>query len=328
MPGSTSGVQTFVNRELPIGVAGDFYGANIRASVVAGAFAWLASPAGVNVGAMGWCNPSTGLVSSYFQPNCVPGLIHRTAAQTIIATFLGIATAQIPGGFEVEPMAQGDFLALFQNGATQGQVVYANPTTGVLTAGASGASVTITGGTITLTSAGLLTVAGTPSGTIAVGQIVVAAGIPAGTFVASLGTGSGGTGTYNVANLDGTPLAAVGAGATATFYGVQQAGPYNVVSNPIADPAFTAALAPTTGLAGFSVLTVSAVGSGTIIPGQWLYSTGATPIALGANVKIESQLTGTTGSTGTYLVSGTFTIASQAFNSTQGKIGKISSWSF
>lgn len=328
MPGATSGVQTFVNRELPVGVAGDFAGANIRASAVAGPFAWVASPAGVNIGAIGWCNPATGIVSSYYQPNSIPALIHRTAAKTIITNFLGVATSQIPGGYEVTPMAQGDFWALFAGGATQGQVVYANPTTGAVVGAASGQAVTITGATITLTTGGLLTVAGTPSGTIAVGQIVSAAGVPPGTYIVSEGSGTGGTGTYNVANLDGTALAAVGSGTTVVFYGQQQAGPYNVASNPPADPAFTASLAPAGGLAGLSVLTVSAISSGVLAAGQWLYSNGSTPIALSANVKIESQLTGTAGSTGTYLVSGTYTISSQSFNSTQGKLGKISSWSY
>ena len=337
MPGSPYGTQTFVNRELPVGVPGDYAGANIRASVVAGPWAWVASPAGVNVGAIGWCDPVTGIVSSYYKPNSIPALIHRTAAQTIITTFLGIATLAIPGGYEVTPMAQGDFWALFASGATPGQVVYANPTTGALTGNASGNAVTgsiSAGGASVATNVLTTTDADASGSAIAVGQIVVDSGgnLPPGTYIASAaGTGSG-THLWNLANVDGATIPNVSAGTlTWKTYGVQAAGPFSVASVVAADPSFTASLAPAGGVAGLSVLTVSAVSSGVIVPGQWLYSTGATPIALGANVKIESQLTNTgsaPGGTGTYLVSGNYTISSQSFNSTQGKLGKISSWSY
>jgi hypothetical protein len=49
-----------------------------------------------------------------------------------------------------------------------------------------------------ITAAGLLTVTAVTSGTIAVNQIITGTGVPAGTRIVSLGTGSGGTGTYNV----------------------------------------------------------------------------------------------------------------------------------
>lgn len=44
----------------------------------------------------------------------------------------------------------------------------------------------------------VLTVTGTPTGTLAVGQQVLGAGVAAGTFILSLGSGTGGAGTYNV----------------------------------------------------------------------------------------------------------------------------------
>lgn len=50
----------------------------------------------------------------------------------------------------------------------------------------------------------VLTVTAVESGTIAVGQLVVASGVPAGTTVASLGTGTGGAGTYNLSAAVGT----------------------------------------------------------------------------------------------------------------------------
>jgi hypothetical protein len=44
----------------------------------------------------------------------------------------------------------------------------------------------------------VMTVSAVASGTLAVGQTVVAAGMPDGVTIASLGTGTGGTGTYNL----------------------------------------------------------------------------------------------------------------------------------
>ena len=50
----------------------------------------------------------------------------------------------------------------------------------------------------------VMTVTGTPTSQIVVGDLVVGAGVPANTFVASLGTGVGGAGTYNLTTTPGT----------------------------------------------------------------------------------------------------------------------------
>lgn len=325
MPGSNAGFQTFTNRELPIGVPGDWNGANIRANVPVGPWSLVAPPSGVNVGVIAWADPAAGIASNYYRPNAFSGFIHRQQ-QALITGFLAIATANIPSGEMVAAMAQGDWLGIFTGGCSVGQKVYANPTTGALTGAATGNSLTITGATITLTTAGLMTVAGTPSGTIAIGQIVVAAGVPPGTYIASLGSGTGGTGTYNVANLDGTPLAAVAGGTAVTIYGVQET--QFVCSESVAAAAsFTATLAASTGIGPFGILTVSAVGSGTIQPNQWIQSSGATPVPLSANIQIIEQLTGTAGSTGTYLVSNTIAVASgETFTTYNGQMAGISTW--
>jgi hypothetical protein len=44
----------------------------------------------------------------------------------------------------------------------------------------------------------VLTVGGTVTGTFAVGQVIYGAGVTAGTYITSLGTGTGGAGTYNI----------------------------------------------------------------------------------------------------------------------------------
>lgn len=57
------------------------------------------------------------------------------------------------------------------------------------------AGATCTLGTISTT---VLTVAGTVTGTFSVGQVISGAGVTLGTTITSLGTGAGGTGTYNL----------------------------------------------------------------------------------------------------------------------------------
>jgi hypothetical protein len=108
-----------------------------------------------------------------------------------------------------------------------------------------------------------------------------------------------------------------------TYYGVQETQFY--LAEPVtADCSFTASLAvPAAGVA-FGVLTVSAIASGVLAPGQWISATG---LPGSANVQILQQLTGSAGSTGTYLTTNVnYTIAStNSFVATQGKLGKISS---
>ena len=320
-PGNQTGFPSFVNAYLPPAVVGDFAGANIKANVVSGPVAFTASPEVVTVGVIAWANPASGIASTYYQANSVPGFVHRDQ-QAIITNFLGVSGLGIPGGDAVTVMDQGDFWGYFASGATAGQKVYANPLTGALTAAATGGSV---GGAITAASitASVLTV-GTITGTpLAVGQIIGGAGVPAGTYIASLGTGSGGTGTYNLANLDGTTIANVSSEAM-TYAGVQET-QFFVMQPVTADASFTASLAVPAAGTQYGVLTVSAIASGVLQAGQWLSATG---LPGSANTQIIEQLTGSAGGTGTYLTSNSFyTIASTAsFAATQGKLGKISSW--
>lgn len=332
MPGNTGGFQTFVNRELPVGVPGDWAGANIRASVPVGPWELVASPYGVTIGAIGWANPATGICSTYFQPNSFPGFIHReqqgqglqTSGSAIAAN---VASQQILSGYPVTALAQGDFWALFQGGCSVGNSVYANPTTGALIAGASGSAVTLTGGEGTISSAGVLDVTTAPSlADLAVGQIISMSGVPVGTYIASLGTGTGGEGTYNLANLDGTTIPTVSSATAFTAYG-QQAVQWLAMQNVAAAASFTATLAAEGGNGPFGLLTVSAVASGTLAAGQWIQSSGTVSVPLTANIQIISQVSGTAGGAGTYLVSNTIAVASgQTFTTYNGQMAKISSW--
>lgn len=328
-PGSGDGFQTFVNNALPPAVAGDFAGANIRANVVAGAFGFTATPAGVLIGNGGWANPATKLVSNYYQPASFPSFIHREG-QAVITNFLGVSTLTILQGMAVTPFDQGDFWGLFTAGATPGQKVYFDPLFGALSGNTTGNSVggaitsaSITGGVLTV-----VTITGTP---LAIGQIIGGAGVPAGTYISSLGSGTGGAGTYNLTNLDGTAIANVTAEAM-TYTGVQETQFY-VASTVTADADFTASLAAPVAPSLFGILTVTAVASGVLAPGQWLSATGGGGLPGSQNVQILEQLTSTAsggalGSTGTYLASNPSQVvtSTNTFVGTQGKLGRISSW--
>ena len=107
-PGSGDGFQSFVNKELPPGVAGDFAGANIRANVIAGAFGYACSPAGVLVGVGGWANPDTKVASNYYQPGSFKGFVPRKPNNGIVTAFLGVASMLVEGGDMVTLMDQGE----------------------------------------------------------------------------------------------------------------------------------------------------------------------------------------------------------------------------
>ena len=75
------------------------------------------------------------------------------------------------------------------------------------------------------------------------------------------------------------------------------------------------------------MLTVSAVASGTLVPGQWVQSAGSVAVPLTSNILIIDQISGTTGGVGTYLTQGYIAVGSgQTFTSYQGTMAKISSW--
>lgn len=328
LPGSGVGFQSFVtNRELPPGVAGDFAGANRRASLVDGSWEYVASPGGLIVGTIGWANPATSQITSYYTAPAASCFIHRES-RGLITEFLGIATMQVLGGARPIGYAQGEFWGLFAGGATAGQKVYANAVTGALTAAPHGNAIAgaITSASITAGVLDVLTITGTP---LAVKQIIAGVDVPPGTYIASLGTGTGGTGTYNLANIDGTAIANVSASAM-NYYGALET-QFGVVDDVAADCDFTGSLAvPVAGVA-FGVLTVSAVASGALVPGQWISATG---LPGSRNMQILEQLTGVSpalppgGGTGTYLTNNVgYTVAStNTFVATQGKLGRISTW--
>ena len=65
-----------------------------------------------------------------------------------------------------------------------------------------------------------LTVTGTPTGTIAVGQYLSGANVTAGTYITALGTGTGGAGTYTVSTSQTAASATISGNIVATYFAV------------------------------------------------------------------------------------------------------------
>lgn len=324
MPAVTSpdGFQTTVVRMPSPGIPGDFAGANIRSNVIGGPGQYVASPGGVTVGTFAWFNPVTGIASSYYQANSFMGLVRR-GGDALITSFLGFNGLLIPGGYPVVGMSQGEFWGLFSAGCTAAQYVYANALGGGLSGAANNSSVTASDTSATTSGGNTLTGIGTLTGSITAGMVLVMAGIPAGTYFVT-----GGASPWTIANYDGAVIPNVATTAF-TAYGITQTPTLFVCMQTIpANPLFTASLAAPAAGNAFGILTVTAIASGVLAAGQWLAATGGGGLPATSNVSILEQLTGTAGSTGTYLTTNAqYTVTStNTFSAAVGQAGKISSW--
>jgi hypothetical protein len=308
---SRDGFQQFVNAQPAPGVAGDFAGANPRASLQASGplFAGLN---GLQVGRFGWLRSATGQLQNFFSEFApLLGFVHREN-QALITNFLGVTSEVVPEGYEVAAFIRGDFWAEFATSASVDQTVYANALDGTPVAAAAGSETKITGFNATLDAAGLMTVTNVGTGSpFAVGMVITYPNLDdtdGPYYIVSLGTGSGGTGTYHLNK--GISINITGGKAWGLI-----ATPFKVKTPVAADAAFTASIAAT------GVMTVTAIGSGALSPGQFISGAG-----IPANVQIVSQLSGTTGSTGTYEVNHLAAVSSEAMTATAGKVAKISTW--
>lgn len=128
----------------------------------------------------------------------------------------------------------------------------------------------------------VLTVTAVSSGQLAVGQLLSGTGIAPGTYIISLGTGKGYTGTYNLSSINSQTVSSEAMSA---------------VNPPPAAFSVTGHIDPHSGQT--DDLTVSAVGSGQLRIGDALFGTG-----IPANTVITAFGTGV-GGTGTYKVNTT-----------------------
>jgi hypothetical protein len=278
-----SGFQSQVNLDLGKAVEGDFCSADPRASVLAGPGQIVAGPNGCVVGRFAWLD-ATYTLASNTGSGAPAGFVGREM-QALITTFLAATSMTIPRGLMVTLYREGDFWV--RNSGTN-QVVpnmkaYANLATGLVTFAATGtipqdASVTgsIAAGAGSVTGSiadNLMTVTAVGSGTIQIGGTITCSGVATGTVVTSQVSGTpNGVGVYTV-----TP------------------------------PGQT--VASTTLTESHGVLTVTAVGSGTIHVGDTIVAGGGGGSNSVAGTTVTGLGTGS-GGTGTYIVNNNTVVTS------------------
>lgn len=197
---TNTGFQTIVNQQPAPGEAGDFYGANPRATLLAGPGALVAPVGGLIVGNFAWADLTLALVSQGFNANAQIGILHRES-QAIITDFLSPATFIMNAGFPLTLYSQADMWAKFAAGATPGQKVYAAPVDGSAVAGGAVApTVSNFTGAITL---GVLTVTAPAGLPLGAGAVIAGAGVTAGNQITAQLTGTPGlAGTYQLSVAD------------------------------------------------------------------------------------------------------------------------------
>lgn len=286
------GIQTQVNVVPAPGIVGSFYSENPRYSVPAGPGGIVAGAAGLVVGRFAWLQSSlidpdnAPIIANNFGLGAPAGILHNEN-QGLITTFLADASLVLPGGFMADLLSGGD-LWVTNDGTTYAQQLmkaYANLTNGKVSFAATG-SPTQAASTTASIAASTFSVTGSIAGNVmtvtAVGSGVV---VPGATIS---GTGVS-TGNQIVSQLSGT------AGGIGTY----------AVS--IAEQAVAAG---TTISGTYGTMTVTAVGSGTVVVGG---------ILSGTNVVAGTQITalGTgTGGNGTYIVNNNTVVVSTTITET------------
>lgn len=295
----TTGFQTQINSQPAPAEAGDFAGINPRASLLnGGAGQYVAPSTGLVVGRFAWANPDTSAVSQTFVSGYQLGFLHREN-NAVITAFLGEAVYLVNQGLPAALFDQGDFWALFDAGATPGQRVWADPSTGKPIAGGATAPA-LDGFTAVLGSSGSIAI------TTNVATISAVVGwIDAGSTVTSASLGTAVLGTRLTGSAGG-------------------AGTFTLVHGDFTIEAYTATN---------DHMTVSAVSSGVLSPGDEVGSPAT------AGTQIVSQVSGSAGGIGVYTISIAQYHASTTFSdvavatpwfvdsvAANGEIAKISTW--
>lgn len=128
------GFQNTVNIELPVGVEGDFSSVNPYFSTLTptnGSFR-VGEEKGVYVGRFAWADMTTGLVYASQGDRKIGGFVGRY--NQAVVTYGEEASLNIPEGRGISLYKSGSFWARFPAGATAGQVVVADPASGILSA--------------------------------------------------------------------------------------------------------------------------------------------------------------------------------------------------
>jgi hypothetical protein len=200
-----------VNLNQAPAVRGDFASQNPRSSLLAGQGALAAPAGGLTVGNFAFVSKTVNgeIVSQAYTSGDEIGFLAREE-QALITAYLAGDTLVVPQGFMVTLYTQGDFFAYFGDGATPGQAVYADETTGAAISGA-GSPTSVTGsigfaGTASFATDVMTVVTQTAGSLIEVGDTVTSAGVTGGTTITALLTGTPGAvgSTYSLSTTPGT----------------------------------------------------------------------------------------------------------------------------
>jgi hypothetical protein len=276
-------------------VLGDFCDSNPRATVDAGAGAFVAGANGVSVGLFAWADSSNITVSNTGQ-GAPTGFVHR-AQQGIITSYLAENTLAIPAGFPVTLFNEGGFWVLNSGTTTSaiGNTAYANYATGAVTFAASGTPPTsgsCTGGTvqkIVSASTGAAVPTTAPSCTASItGTVMTVTAIASGTVLGAGQTLSGGTSSTGYVDANTTILSYVA--GSGTNGGIGQ---YNLsIANTVTSTTITASGGSMT-LTGANTSGVFAVGQTLSVASSGTFTAGTT---------ITGLVSATAGAAGTYLL--------------------------
>lgn len=149
-----SDFQSVVNHDLPYGVEGDFSSINPYYTVQnpAGGSFRAGDEDGISIGRFAWVDLTTGLATHTKGSLKIGGFVGRYNQAVIFTRIDG--SLVVPQARGVSLYRGGDFWARFTAGATAGQIVAANTTTGVLTAVDAVADGVVDTGFVVATSCG------------------------------------------------------------------------------------------------------------------------------------------------------------------------------
>lgn len=213
------GFQTQVNSQPAPGVEGAIASANTPALYVTGPGGLVSCSAGVTVGRFAWTNDGITVSNDSTLSTSKPANGEARVPQGFVAneqqglntTFLSASGMLIQAGQAMELFTRGDFWAKMKTAAatiSPRLKAFANLFTGEVYPAAAGSTITTANITASFATS-VMTVTATDA-VLKVGQAITGAGVPANTYIASLGTGTGGNGTYNLTTAPGTVASASG----------------------------------------------------------------------------------------------------------------------
>lgn len=207
-----TGFQKQVNYEPAPGVEGDIASLNPLINYVTGPYGLISGASGVICGRFGWTvddlsvNNNALLVAAGAART--PSGFIANEQQGLQTVYLAESGMGILPGQAMELFTRGDFWIKPKTTATRGLKAFANMFDGTVYPAAAGA--TVSASAITASFATNVMTVTVTSGVLAIGQAISGTGVPANTYISSLGTGTGGTGTYNLSTSPGTVGSASG----------------------------------------------------------------------------------------------------------------------